>query len=71
MTVREDRELCTQDDVGLQQIDKTRRGRLVYKKSGGTQPLTEVPPKDFPPILPGYITLDDGGQGNSQFKYRE
>ena len=32
VTVREDRELYTQDNVGLQQMDKVRRGKLVYEK---------------------------------------
>ena len=64
--VRENGELYTQDDVGLQQIDKTRRGRLVYKKKWGHPTLNGMPPKDFPPILlvqgpnrrrPGYQAL--------------
>ena len=52
VTVREDRELYTQDNVGLQQMDKVRRGRLVYKKKWGHPTLNGMPPKDFPPILP-------------------
>ena len=32
VTVWQNRELYTQDDVGLQQMDKVRRGKLVYEK---------------------------------------
>ena len=46
--VRESRELCTQDDVGLQQIDKTRKGRLVYKKKWGHPTSHRSAPEGFP-----------------------
>lgn len=32
VVVREDGEICTQYDIGLKQIDKARRGKLVYAK---------------------------------------
>ena len=48
VTVRENGELYTRDNVDFQQIDKTRRGRLVYKKKWGHPGTQRNAPEGFP-----------------------